>query len=694
MNRLLHGGDYNPEQWLDRPDILEQDIRILKKTGCNTVTLGVFSWSALEPEEGVFDFSCLEKMIDRLYGNGIQVILATPSGARPKWLSDAWSEVLRTDAARVKQLYGTRHNHCYTSPVYREKTARIDRELARRFGRHPAVIMWHISNEFGGECHCPLCQEAFRKWLRTRYGSIEELNRRWWTAFWSHIYQDFDQIESPSPIGENMLHALNLDWKRFVTDQSADFMRHEIRAIRTGSDLPVTTNLMYYFQGLDYFTFVRDLDIVSWDSYPTWHKEDVLETARDNGLWHDMMRSLKRQPFLLMESCPSSTNWQGVSKLKPPGLLEAQSIQAVAHGADGAMYFQIRQSRGASEKFHGAVIDHYGGEDTRVIREVTATGKMLEKLAELAGTVTESRVAILYDWNSLWAMEDSQGPRNDGLHYRELLLDIYHACRDLALDVDLADEGIAGEDLLQYQIVFMPTLYQFRSGFAGKVRDFVNHGGILITTCWSGIADETDLCYLGGTPHDLTDVLGVRSMEIDGLYDHEENRMVPAADKAAGLRDPDDEIRIGSSYRCRYLCDLVSLCGAGTVLVYDDGFYREMPALTVHSFGEGEAWYVASHAQRSLYRDLLADIMRRHDIPGLVAGELPHGLEVTSRVRREDNREERYLIFQNFGKESLTIPLQGKEYEDLAGNAAKPLPVYGTAVVRIPGNGKSRRRLS
>ena len=260
--RYLHGGDYNPEQWLDRPDILQKDIEYFKKAHINTVSVGIFSWAVLEPEEGKYNFDWLEEIINNLYKEGIHTILATPSGARPKWMADKYEEVLRMDPDRTRRFFGGRHNHCFTSPVYREKVHAIDKKLAERFGKHPAVMLWHISNEFGGECHCPLCQAKFREWLKEKYGTIENLNKRWCTTFWSHIYNSFDQIESPSAKGENELHALKLDWKRFVTDQTIDFIKNEVDAIREGgSELPVTANLMYDYDGLDYKKFKDVLDI-------------------------------------------------------------------------------------------------------------------------------------------------------------------------------------------------------------------------------------------------------------------------------------------------------------------------------------------------------------------------------------------------------------------------------------------------
>lgn len=666
--KLLHGGDYNPEQWLDRPDILEKDLDMLTEAGCNVVTLGVFSWSTLEPEEGRFCFDWLENIINKLYERGISVILATPSGARPKWLADKYPEVLRVDSERKRALFGFRHNHCYTSPVYREKTAIINRKLAERFGNHPAVILWHISNEYGGECHCPLCQDAFRKWLKERYHTIEELNKRWCTTFWSHTYNSFDQIESPSPVGETQLHALNLDWKRFVSYQTTDFIKAEIHALREGgSKLPTTANLMYYFNGLNYFELAKAIDVVSWDTYPTWHKQEVIETAYDNGMCHDLMRSLKRKPFFQMESCPTSTNWQGISKLKKTGVLFAQSMQAIAHGGEGALYFQIRQSRGASEKFHGAVIDHYGGTDTRVFREVCHTGSALDKISELAGSNVKSPVALLYDWDSQWAMEDSQGPRNKGLHYKEALLKYYRGFRKLGLNVDLVD--MTG-DLTDYKILAAPMCYMFRNGFEEKVRKFVKNGGIFVATYWSGIVDDTDRCFLGGVPHGLMDVLGIRSMEIDGLYDWEKNSLIPVSDNLLGL---------DRTYTCKYLCDLVELRGAEAVMTYGDDFYAGYPALTVNAYGDGQAWYVAADAEKEFQVEFLRRIAEKAGISCGVEGEIPEGLEITTR----ENSEATYYIYQNWGSQTVKIPLPKGEIQTLYGETEKGLEPYGLAVLKV-----------
>ncbi len=666
FDRMLHGGDYNPEQWLDSPEILDMDLAYMKKANINTVTLGVFSWAVLEPEEGVFHLDWMAEIIDRLYENGISVILATPTGARPRWLADRYQEVLRVDEMRRRQLFGLRHNHCYTSPIYREKAGIIDTELAKRFGKHPGVIAWHLSNECSGECHCPLCQEAFRSWLKEKYGTIEALNRAWATTFWGHIYNRFDQIESPSPIGEQSIHGLNLDWKRFVTYQTAEFLKSERNAIRdAGSDKPVTTNMMYDYQGLNYHKLADAIDFISWDSYPMWHEKPEYLTAMDCGMQHDIMRSMQKKPFLLMESCPSATNWQPICKLKKPGLLHAASMQAIAHGSDSVLYFQFRQSRGSCEKFHGAVVDHYGGEDTRVFREVTEVGASLEKMQQIAGTNTRSEVAVIMDWESRWAMEDAQGPRNQGLYYKETVEKLYCAFRKQGLDVDVIDME---QDIEDYAVVAAPMLYMFRAGFEEKIRRFVEKGGRFLLTYWSGIVDENDLCFLGGTPHGLMDVIGLRSMEIDALFDWESNYAIPVGENGLGIH---------GTYVCRNLCELVKPSTAEVLMRYGEDFYAGMPALTKNNFGEGTAYYVCADFEQAFYDDVCARIAEEALIRRPVI-DIPDGVEITTR----ENDTDKYLFVQNFNRQAVEVALPMQEYAVFLGQYDGSIPSYGTVILK------------
>ena len=663
FGRLLHGGDYNPEQWLDMPEILEKDIAYFKKAHINEVSMGIFSWSVLEPEEGVYNLDWMGEIIDKLYENGIYTMLATPSAAKPKWMADKYPEVLRVDPTGHRAKFGGRHNHCYTSPVYREKIRAINMKLAERFGHHPGVIAWHISNELEGSpypCHCDLCQVEFRTFLKKRYGTIDKLNKAWATTFWSHIYNDFDQIEAPSPNGEMALHGLNLDWKGFVTGRVIDFLRHETKALRdAGSGLPTTVNMMYDFGPLNYRKFADEVDFVSWDNYPAWHKRDDAITAMKAGFQHDFIRSIKKQPFYMMESCPGATNWQPVSKLKRPGMRHGQSMQAIAHGSDSVQYFQLRKSRGASEKFHGAVIDHYGGDDTRTFLEVTQVGVTLEALGEVRCTMPSPAVALVYDWENKWAMEDAAGPRNEGLFYKASVQKSYSAFRKLGLDVDVIDME---QSLDGYQIVVAPMLYMFRAGFEEKVRSFVEAGGRFVLSYWSGIVDDTDLCFLGGTPHGLMDVFGLRSTEIDSLFDGETN---------AGKDEN------GNTYTCTHLCDLVKCSTARVLMTYTDDFYAGWPALTENDFGKGKGYYVCADFEQKFYDDFYQKLVEESGIARVMT-DIPHGIEVTTRK----NDEHEYVFIQNFNQKPTEVKLPLEEYQVLIGEYDGTIKAYQAVVLK------------
>lgn len=650
FNHLLHGGDYNPEQWFDYPEILKDDIRMMKKAHINTVSLGIFAWCKLEPVEGVYDFDWLAEIIDRLYENGISVNLATPSGARPHWMADRYPEILRVNKDGSRNHFGMRHNHCYTSPVYRRKVREMNQALAARFDSHPGVILWHVSNEYGGECYCPLCQQAFRGWLKEKYGSVKELNRRWYTTFWSHTYDTFDQVEPPMPTGELAIHGLYLDWKRFVSDQAGDFLRSEVEALReAGAKKPVTTNFMYNFQEYNYHKIAKFVDVVSWDNYPTWHRKQERLTAMDTGIQHDIMRSMKKAPFLLMESCPGPTNWQPVNKLRRPGMVEAASLQAVAHGSDSVLYFQIRKGRGGFEKFHGAVIDHYGKEDDRTYQECCQVGEDLIRLSECSHTRVKADAAVIFDWENWWAIDESKGPRNQGMYYKETVEKSYYAFRKQGLNVDVLDmeQSIEG-----YRIVAAPLVYMFRAGFEAKVRKFTEEGGIFILTYWSGVVDENDLCFLGGTPGGLMDVMGLRSTEIDGLYDGESNDLCPAQGSVdAGM--------LSRNYRCEHLCQLVEVSTAVPLMVYGDEFYQGTPALTVNQYGKGKAYYICADAEQSFYDDLYQNICAEAGLKAPIPCSVPEGVEVTTR----ENEDAQYIFIQNYNRTEVKLPIGVNDYE-------------------------------
>ncbi|MFK3936145.1 beta-galactosidase [Alkalihalobacillus sp. NPDC078783] len=646
---FMHGGDYNPDQWLHMPEIIEEDYRLMKLANTNTFSLNIFGWSAIERSEGEFDFGWLDDIMDRLGEEGSHVILATPSGARPAWMSQTYPEVLRVEKNRVRNLHGLRHNHCFTSPVYREKVRIMNEKLAERYASHPALIMWHISNEYGGECHCDLCQDAFRTWLKKKYNNdLEQLNQAWWTGFWSHRFNDWSQVESPAPHGESMVHGMNLDWRRFVSDQTIDFFKQEIVPLRAvDASIPVTTNFMGNyphmrpFLGIDYNKFASEMDVVTWDAYPPWHIEGQTTTklASDVGFVHDLYRSLKDgQPFLIMENTPSLVNWHDINKRKEDGVHALSAIQSVAHGADSILYFQWRQGRGASEKFHGAVVDHSGHEHTRVFQEVSKLGAELDQIKPIAGTSIKPEVAVIFDWENHWAIDDAQALNNVNKKYSEQCQAHYHSFWKQGIPTDIITMD---KDFSTYKVLVGPMLYMIRPGVAERIEAFVRAGGTFIATYWSGIVDENDLCFLGGFPGPLKNLLGVWAEEIDSLY-------------------PNHDIVLknnSQTYKVTDYCERIHAVDADVLARFESGGYDQRPAVTVNKVENGRAYYIASSNEQRFYDDFYQELAKELSLYRVLNTEIPEGVSVQKRTDGQTD----YVFIMNFTEQQQTLQLPLEE---------------------------------
>ena len=669
--RLLHGGDYNPDQWLDYPDTLKDDLRLMKLANVNTMTVGIFAWSALEPTEGNYNFEWLDKIIDDVYNQGGRVILATPSGARPAWLSEKYPEVLRTNDRREKMLHGGRHNHCFSSPIYREKTQKMNYKLAERYGNHPALIMWHVSNEYSGDCHCELCQENFRDWLKNKYKTIENVNKAWWGPFWSHTYTDWSQIESPSSIGENAVHGLNLDWKRFVTDQTIDFYENEAKPLRELTpNVPITTNFMadtddlIPFQSLNYDKFSKHVDILSWDCYPAWHNdwETTKDLATKVGFINDLYRSLKQQPFLIMECTPSGVNWHNVNKAKRPGMHTLASMQLLAHGSDSVLYFQWRKSRGSSEKFHGAVVDHDNSEENRVFKEVSQVGEILDKIKEIKGSMKQSKVAIIYDWENDWALKDAQGFGKESRRYPQTLQSHYKYFWDKNISVDVVTPQ---QDLSKYSLVVAPMMYMMTEETMDRFRDYVKNGGVLVGSYLSGLVNETDLTYLGGWPKTLQEIYGIDVKEIDTLYPKDRN-----------------SIKFGNeSFEVVDYCTIIEAKEAEVLAKYEEDFYKNTPAITKNNLEKGKAYFIGARTNQEFLSKFYDKIVKDLDINEVEDFISECGISIQIR----ENEDAKYYFVMNFTEEEKNIEIKGSYIDLILGKEAEILNImkpYGVYVLK------------
>ena len=646
-----HGGDYNPEQWLDHPEIIAQDFDYFKKAHINTITVGIFSWAQLEPSEGNYRFDWLDDIFDRAENQGINVILATPSGARPRWMADKYPEVLRVDENGQRNLFGERHNHCYTSPIYREKIQAIDRKLAERYGQRSNLVLWHVSNEFGGACYCDLCQNAFRHWLKEKYQTLENLNKAYWATFWSHTYTNWDQVVAPSPRGDQNLLGLNLDWHRFVSDQTIDFYEAEAEVLREITpDIKITTNFMggnpddeHVFFDLDYQKFAEHVDIVSWDSYPSWRTDNKSsgQLAMNTAAMNDVMRSLKHDNYMIMESTPSQVNWHPFNRPKAPGIHRMGALQEVSHGANAINYFQLHQSRGSSEMFHGAVIGHDLRDDTRIFKEVTQVGDNLEHLQPaLNAKAYPAKVAIVYDYDNMWALSDVRNYASQTIKYWQTIQEHYQYFWEHDVPVEFISTS---DELIDYKLVIDPMHFMMTEAFANKLKEYVAQGGTVVGTYITGQVDERYLAYIGGWPQALHDIYGVEPIETDTLY-------------------PSQRVAIETgqaSTQAHDYATVLEVDQATAIAKYTSEWYADTAAITKNRYDNGQAYYVGarfdSEFMASFYDALVTELDLQ--VPTAI-----HKTDVAIHINVRADEQASYYFVTNFSDVeqtfTVTTPMQ------------------------------------
>jgi beta-galactosidase len=658
LGRIAYGGDYNPEQWPE--EVQDEDMRLMKEAGVSLVSVGVFAWAAVEPRPGEFDFSFFDRAMDRLDDSGVAVCLATMTASPPAWLAAGHPEMLPVTSDGTRLWPGSRQHYCPSSPVYREHAARLVDNVAGRYGHHPALALWHVGNEFGCHikaCYCEVSAEAFRRWLAERYGDVETLNHAWSTSFWSQRYDSFEQVSPPRTAPTFRNPAQQLDYARFSSDELLACYLHERRILdRVTPEVPVTTNFVPLAKTLDLFEWGRHLDVVSYDSYPDPHEPAAAKTA----FGYDVMRSLRDgQPWMLMEQAPSAVNWRPRNGPKPPGVMRLWSWQAVAHGADSVMFFQWRQSRGGSEKFHSGMVPH-GGADTRTFREVRDLGRELADHPGLLGArQPRADVAIMLDWPSWWALELGARPSQD-----VRLMDIVLAHYTPLYDAGIACDVVApGADLSGYRVVVVPNLYLVDGPDAAGIERYVQDGGTLVMSFFSGIVDSCDRVHLGGYPAPFRRMLGLRVEEFWPL----------PRNGTVGLRCAGEAT--GSVWS-----EEIHLAGAEAVAVFTTGELAGGPAITRHGFGDGTTWYLGTRPDPAAMRRLFDQVCEQTGVrPALP--DLPEGVQV--RVRRGADGTD-YHVLLNLTAEPVRVGLPAPMRDELTGaGPAQSLRLKGRGVALL-----------
>lgn len=650
---IAFGCDYNPEQW--DPSVWPEDIALMREAGVDLVAINIFGWSQVEPRAGEYDFRALDSIIELLHDAGIGIDLGTATSSPPPWLSTLHPEILPIAEDGTTRFPGGRQAWCPSSPVFRERALALVEQIVIRYGAHPAIKLWHVSNELGCHnalCYCDTSTTAFRGWLERKYGTLDALNRAWGTTFWSQRYGAWNEILTPRLTLSTRNPGQLLDFHRFSSDELLDHFRAERDVIRRHSGLPVTTNFMVeaHIRNLDYWRWAGEMDVISNDHYLDHRLGDPI---RELAFSADVSRGLAGgDPWLLLEQSTGAVNWQPVNHAKAPGELTRNSLTHVARGADAVCFFQWRASQQGAEKFHSALLPHAGTESA-VWREVVELGGLIDRIGEVAGSRVVADVALMFSWDSNWAADSEMRPTHE-VTVLDQVLAVYGALHSLGITVDVIAPGA---DLSGYRLVVVPGLYSVTDQDAAALDDWVSNGGSALITFFSGIADEDDRVRLGGYPGAFRDLLGVRVEEFAPL----------AADVTAGL---------ASGATGTVWTERMTATTATVVDTWVDGPSAHMPAVTRNQRGAGVGWYVST----MLDAEAMRAIVLRTAVDAGVTVEPGHPSQLE--LIRRSNGDASWLFAINHGATPVTVDARGEELVTGA-SVAGAFEVAGGAVAIV-----------
>lgn len=636
--------DYYPEHWDKKR--WKTDAEMMVQAKIKVIRIGEFAWSLYEPEEGKYEFTWMDEALDFFGSYGIKVVLCTPSATPPKWMVDKYPEILQDDIHGNSKLFGTRKHYCFNNEIYREKNKALITLIAKRYGTHPAVEGWQIDNELGWanttRCYCESCEKKFRAFLKNKYGSIGNLNKKCGTVFWSQIYDDFDQVIIPKAgacydtchdtQGQNP--GLLLDYYRFASDSVIEFTKFSADIIRKYSKLPITSNLLDAAvnsgTGIDYFKLSKELDFVTWDNYIEfqWGKAKKETVSRD----HALLRSYKKQPFWVMEQQSGPCGWSKMGPTPTPGKLRLWTYQATAQGADTVVYFRWRACPyGTEELWHG-ILNH-DGKPNRRYEEISKIGQEMEKLSLNYGPLMpKARVAIVKSFDSEWSQSIHRQVEN--LYYDELLLDYYRAFSQMGIPVDFVE---AGESLKEYNLVIAPMLMMATEEEQKNLKEYAKNGGNLVLTFRSGIKDMYNNMLQETVPGYFAELAGVEVEDYD-----------PLLEKSAEVSG------VFGKGKASMWCDIIKPITAKTLGIYTSDFYSGVPCFTENSVGSGSVYYVGCDLDQEAQKMLSVYLGRKAGIHMDL-----YQIDGVETVDATDGEKEA-LFVMNYNEYPVTVPIETK----------------------------------
>ena len=652
--RLRIGAAYYPEQWPE--ENWKEDIRMMREAGFNTVRMGEFAWSTLEPEEGRYKLDWLERAIAALGEAGIDTVLCTPTAGPPAWLVSKYPDILPVDENGRRIQFGNRCHYCVNSPEFHRATQDVVSVLGQGFGTNPHVLGWQIDNEFNRYCYCERCREFFHEYLARRYTTLDQLNEHWSTAYWSQTYNSWEQI--PLPIGPHN-PGLMLEFKHFVTQSYERFLKLQINELRVHipPEVWITHNFMNWHDGYDHYAMTQHLDIASWDWYVGMGNHDYLSS----GAAHDLVRGYKRRNFWLMETQPGNVNWKPLNNVLDKGEARAMAWHAVGHGADAVLYWQWRSPLNGQEQYHGTLLDPSGkprpfySETQKLATDFSSTSELI------AGSRLNAEVALLNCFDSRWSIQWQ--PHHKDFDYIGHLLNYYQplAAQNIPVDIISADESVTG-----YKLVIAPALLILKEQRIAQFIEYVEGGGHLVLTLRTGMKDECNALLPARQPGALRELCGA---EVEDYY---------------ALMTPIPVIGDGWKGESKIWAERLHVCdGENTRVVAtygeSNGWLDEYPAITQHEFGKGIVTFVGAFLDEASQNHLLGRITQMAGIQPVM--QTPGGVEA---CRRTSTTDEEIIILINHTRAGQKIHLPWRAKEHIGSRSVGDeviLEPYGVAVL-------------
>lgn len=620
---------------------VETDAALMEEAGFNVTRMAEFAWVKLEPREGEFDFSWLDRAVETLGRHGVKTILCTPTPTMPKWVYDKYPEAVAEDEAGHKQLFGNRQINCYTSEAYRALSKKVTKAMAAHYKDNPHVIAWQLDNEFWGPyCYCAQCENKFRAWLQKKYGSIDRLNEAYGTIFWSQSYADFSEVHLPRH--PHSSPSLFLDYKRFHSENVISFAGEQAEILReANSAWTITHNMMGFAPNIDYFELGKLLDVTGFDYYyassfgdPSLSKLDL---CRRGAAELDLMRGIKNKNFWIIENNAGPAGWETYGRNMIPGEIRRMTFQNIAHGCDAQIWFRFRTSRYGTEQYWHGLLGHDGKKNRRY-REAQETSFELKKLfGEIDGSTVQSAVAIVYDYEDVWAL--GQQPNSRKFNYVAELVKTHSLFAQKGVHVDFVPMNA---DFSGYKVLVLQSKYLLEEEAARRVEDFVKAGGVLLATYRSGVKNNCNVPYAKTLPGYLRAVCGVCVEEYEAVQDAYSVSME------------------GERYRADTLADWVIPETAELLAAYDVKYLHPYAAVTENAFGSGKAFYVGTVLEPEALGKV---VVRAVQAAGLQTCDLPAGVELVT--RQKDGTA--YTFILNHSEAPCEIEISG--YEMLSGQS-------------------------